>query len=560
MTDLFGGAARVFTAPSTLLPGVAVGDFSLRRLISDVLHVLRFMVLAFAVLWALFLRPTALGGSTTYVRVHGGSMVPTIMGGDLAIVRQEDSYRVGEVVAFEADEGMVIHRIIGGSAEEGYQTQGDARDTADAWNPGPELIAGRLWFSIPYAGVLGDQLQKPRVFGAFAGFLALFVLSGFLHVPRRRRRERATHGVVPPGRGRLPRRVVLLAALAIASIELAACLVFATRRETQSTAYTNVRAYGHHAGFTYTAQMTPSSLYPEGTLGPVSPGETPSQPVPLFTRLTKSLDLVLVYAFDGADAAPVDLEYGLALRIAGGKDGWVQETQLVAPQAVAGPRLQVPISLDLAEIGDLLTAVETETGFKPDAYTISIVPTIRARATSNGVPVDDVFSPAFPIRYTPTMLTLEDTSIRTADRTRSVSSITFHNYVLGPLHLTAGEVRSALAVALGLTLAATLITGAFAAGPLFTDESRRIAARYGTLLVEVANVDPLPARSIRVVSMEDLARVAQRESLAICHVAPRGLYFVQSTSARFEYILRSRRKAGPVTPLHGSPDGLARSA
>lgn len=560
MSELFGSAARALSAPATLLPGIALGDFSLRRLISDVLHVLRFMVLALAILWIIFLRPAALGGSTTYVRVHGGSMEPTFYGGDLAVVRRSSAYKVGDIVAFEAEGGMVIHRIIGGSAEEGYRTQGDARDTADAWNPGPDLIAGKLWFSIPYAGIAGDRLQEPRIFGAFAGALALFVLSGFLRVPRRKRREGARHAAVPPGQPRVPRRVILLGALAIASAELAACLVFAIRHESQSTAIANVRAYGHHAGFTYTAHMTPSSLYPEGTLGPVPPGQTPAEPVPLFTRLTKSLDLVLVYAFDGADDAPVNLEYDLTLRIAGGKDGWVQETQLVAPQTVTGPRLQVPISLNLAEIGDLLTAVETETGFKPDAYTISIVPTIRARATSNGAPVDDVFSPEFAIRYTPTMLTLEDTSIRTADRTRSVSSITFHNYVLGPLHLKAGEVRFALAVAFGLAFSATLVAGAYAARPLFTDESRRIAARYGTLLVEVANVDPLPARSIRVVSMEDLARVAQRESLAICHVAPRGLYFVQSASARFEYVLRSRRKSGNVSPMHGSADGLARTA
>ncbi len=47
-------------------------------------------VLAFAALaaWAIFLRPTALGGSASYIFVNGVSMEPTLVTGDLVVLQR----------------------------------------------------------------------------------------------------------------------------------------------------------------------------------------------------------------------------------------------------------------------------------------------------------------------------------------------------------------------------------------------------------------------------------------------------------------------------------------
>ena len=58
-------------------------------------------------------------------------MQPTLYEGDLAVVRQQSSYEEGDIVAFRVPEGedgegaIIIHRIVGGDAENGFILQGD---------------------------------------------------------------------------------------------------------------------------------------------------------------------------------------------------------------------------------------------------------------------------------------------------------------------------------------------------------------------------------------------------------------------------------------------------
>jgi hypothetical protein len=65
-----------------------------------------------------------------------------------------------------------------------------------------------------------------------------------------------------------------------------------------------------------------------------------------------------------------------------------------------------------------------------------------------------------------------------------------------------------------------------------------IRARYGAMLVSVANVNRAPARKIRVSSIQDLVRVAQRDGRTILHqgngVGPHR-YFVDDGAVTYEY-------------------------
>src|SRR5262245_30465991 len=101
-----------------------------------------------AVGWFAWLRPTALGGTASYVVVQGGSMEPTYEDGDLVLIREAGSYREGDIIAFRAggtfdDPTRVIHRIVGDTGEGTFNTQGDNRDEIDPWTPGPDDILGK---------------------------------------------------------------------------------------------------------------------------------------------------------------------------------------------------------------------------------------------------------------------------------------------------------------------------------------------------------------------------------------------------------------------------------
>ncbi|MCH8920200.1 MAG: S24 family peptidase, partial [Chloroflexi bacterium] len=48
--------------------------------------------------------PTSLGGDVSYVMVRGVSMEPTLHPGELAVMRTQDGYKPGDVVAYRVPE------------------------------------------------------------------------------------------------------------------------------------------------------------------------------------------------------------------------------------------------------------------------------------------------------------------------------------------------------------------------------------------------------------------------------------------------------------------------
>ena len=140
--------------------------------------------------WVMFLRPAALGGSTGYVMVSGKSMEPLMHTGDLAIVRRQRSYGVGDVVAYRVPDGnvgrgmVVIHRVTGGDGTSGYILRGDNRDRQDAWRPRIDDITGRLQWHIPHAGTALFLVRSPLVLAAVTGFLAFWTIAAGGTSPR----------------------------------------------------------------------------------------------------------------------------------------------------------------------------------------------------------------------------------------------------------------------------------------------------------------------------------------------------------------------------------------
>lgn len=150
-------------------------------------------------LWLAVLRPAYLGGSANYIMVSGISMEPTMSTGDLALVRTREGYGRGDIVAFQVKGGVVIHRIVGGTAEAGFITQGDNNDNIDSWRPTPENIAGKAELYVPRLGSLFSFLQKPLSMALAVGALSLYLsLAGLILARppgsrdrRRRLRDRA---------------------------------------------------------------------------------------------------------------------------------------------------------------------------------------------------------------------------------------------------------------------------------------------------------------------------------------------------------------------------------
>ena len=141
--------------------------------------------------WALWLRPQFLGGSVDYIIVGGRSMLPTLRGGDLVVVQQEQAYRVGDVVAYHIPDGVfrgrrIIHRIVGGDPVNGFVLRGDNNAEDDLWYPRQANVEGKLWLRIPSAGLLVAFVRSPAVLAAVAGgfVFALTMTSPGIQRPR----------------------------------------------------------------------------------------------------------------------------------------------------------------------------------------------------------------------------------------------------------------------------------------------------------------------------------------------------------------------------------------
>ena len=138
---------------------------------------------AIVVAWFLLLRPAFLGGPASYVVVSGHSMEPTLYTNDLAVTRKQASYSTGDVIAFRVPEGepgegaIVIHRIAGGSPQDGFVMQGDNKNSPDPWRPIQGDVLGKMWFHVPGAGRALAFLQAPLPLATLAGWAAMLMVA-----------------------------------------------------------------------------------------------------------------------------------------------------------------------------------------------------------------------------------------------------------------------------------------------------------------------------------------------------------------------------------------------
>ena len=163
-----------------------------RRLLG-VLPTVAWLAVAFVAAW--FLWPTSLGGCTTLTIVSGHSMEPTYYTGDLVVARCGEP-RLGDAVVYTPEEvrgARVIHRIVGGSAEDGWTMQGDNNDFLDPWTPEDDEVLGVARVHVPALGRVAGMLLSPVLWGSL-----VLVAAAMLLWPRDEPRDPADDDVDDP--------------------------------------------------------------------------------------------------------------------------------------------------------------------------------------------------------------------------------------------------------------------------------------------------------------------------------------------------------------------------
>ncbi len=106
----------------------------------------------------------------------GTSMLPTIEKGDLVILKKQETYEVGDVIAFERDGITVTHRII--DNKNGiYKTRGDNNQFTDGSSVNNLSVYGKMVITIPK---MGNALKyfynhKTLIFGILVALIGGFI-------------------------------------------------------------------------------------------------------------------------------------------------------------------------------------------------------------------------------------------------------------------------------------------------------------------------------------------------------------------------------------------------
>jgi len=519
-----------------------------RKLISGALG-----LIVLGCLW-FYLAPVGLGGTTSYVITRGISMEPRFHTGDLAIVRSQSSYHVGEVVAYHNKmlHTVVLHRIIGRAGPR-YIFKGDHNNFIDTEHPAASQLMGALWLHIPGAGARLESIRSPLLVGVLVAIGTLF-FAGFAFTQRRRRRmQRRAARSIPHPAGHLPQGAVepvrrgVLAVGILALLPFLGLALFAFTRPTVARRPFNSH-YKQSGTLSYSAHATP---------GPAYPGNRAVTGDPLFTHVLKTVDLRFGYRFDSAAKHSLRGSASLSATIAS-TSGWKTTLALGEPTYFRGDRALVTGRLDLTSLLALLHSVETTTEVK-GSYTLTLIPRVSTTGSLDGLALHTTFAPTIPFSLSELevqpaasgggSLTGEESSASPLAPSTSSSATGTRNQ---PLFISLGVARVSVATARAIALGAiAILIGALLATlallrpllalvrPRQRDESAAIRARYGRLIVPVERVWQLPGVAvIDVADMEALVRIAEHYDRSILHerTDEGEAFWVTDESGQFRYV------------------------
>ena len=462
---------------------------------------------ALATVW-FFLAPTQLGGSSSYVITYGTSMQPSFHAGDLAVVRQDTSYRVGEIVAYRNTQlggHTVLHRIIGIDGGH-YIFKGDNNSFVDSFHPDRSQLLGQLWFHVPAAGRYLGMLHGPRLF-LIVGVLALLLIGGAAfsrHERKGGRRPEPVAGGSPMGSfGMLP--IAALAGL-VAFAGLGA-LSFTRPVSARGSS----RASTPRTAASATTRRCPAARRSTARTRsrPASRSSCASRTRRTSTSPTASTRRPPIRSPARSACSPTSPR----------PNGWKRTLRLSGTQTFSGDKVTVSGVLDFARVNALLAKVGQLSNVTSGTYTLTLKPHVRVQGAVAGDQVKDSFSPTLGFLLDSFQLQLQPGTIAgpssTSQLTQSTSGsgpVTVANTVsLLKLKLQVTEARRVALFGGGASLVLLLAGLALARSRRPRSERDEIEQLFGDLIVPVTETPRgLELPTVTVGSIEGLVRVAEQ--------------------------------------------------
>jgi hypothetical protein len=237
---------------------------------------------------------------------------------------------------------------------------------------------------------------------------------------------------------------------------------------------------------------------------------------PVFRKLADAALVHFDYQFMAGRPATITGTHRL-VAIVGNADGWKRTVELTPRTVFAGPAFEVEGRLNFDEIQSLIDTAETETGMLNEQYFLTVQPEVEAMGTLAGVDVRETFAPRLEFRFDDLQLQLardggtEESPLQETKK----GMIERQQPAPNTISLLMLDLSVARARWLGLSGLLAAIAGLAVCGMLALREHRspepeRIAARYRTQLVAIAQGDGVPTEwtVVEVARFESLLKIA----------------------------------------------------
>ncbi len=139
----------------------------LKKIPITIISTLLFIVLPFIVVTLITSRTSLIFDIRSFV-VLSGSMQPIFPVGSMVYGVPQSEYKAGDIITFTNKAGEnVTHRITTINKKNNqitFTTKGDANNTSDQTPVTKDKIIGKIFFFVPYIGLLVNLLKSPLYF------------------------------------------------------------------------------------------------------------------------------------------------------------------------------------------------------------------------------------------------------------------------------------------------------------------------------------------------------------------------------------------------------------
>lgn len=490
-----------------------------------------FIVFIFIIAFA----PTQFGGAVTYVIVNGNSMEPNFHLGDLVLVRAESTYGVGDAVIYQNAEmgAYVFHRIIDTELDH-FILKGDNNSWLDSYQPAQDEIIGKLWVYIPKLGRAIEWVREPLHTSLMVALLGGVLMSGMIVKPSKRKNEGSKPSTNLKGGSE-----GLLYATGFLTLAFLALGVLSFTRPMNRPAE-NI-PYQQEGNFFYSAAGTPG-VYDSDVL---HSGE------PVFPKLTCFLNIGFTYNMIGNGIQGINGNQSMVARIMDEESGWFRTIPLNSAAAFTGNSYFSMAALDLCQVESLVNLVEQEAGLHSGTYTLEIISNVALTATIAGEQISDTFNPKLVFKYDKVHFYLaagesQQDPLHSSKQSMASGSDTQVNAIsLLGLKPPVWAVRFISLLGFGFALFGFAFAGRNLYRAANQSQEALIRFKYGSMLVDVYEQNIAPSASvIDVATIDDLARLAERQGTMILHMTQNFLhyYLVQESGTTYRYVISTGRK------------------